>query len=91
MAHGRGQEILGEGRQGGGAPGFAGIPTAWWALKVVARFFSGTSFQGMHGGEGKAAVIFALFTGNKKNSTPKPRKNSASEEDHLPLQVLQST
>lgn len=30
------------------------------------------------------------ITGNKKNPTSKPGKNSASEEDHLPLQVLQS-
>lgn len=89
MAHGRGQEILGGGRQGGGAPGFAGIPTAWWALKVVARFVSlAPPSRGCT--EGKAAVILALFTGNKKNPTSKPGKNSASEEDHLPLQVLQS-
>lgn len=32
----------------------------------------------------------AGITGYKKNPTSKPGKNSASEEDHLPLQVLQS-
>jgi transient receptor potential cation channel subfamily V protein 2 len=40
--------------------------------------------------EGKVTVILVLFTGYKKNPTSKPGKNSASEEDHLPLQVLQS-
>lgn len=40
--------------------------------------------------EGKATVILVLFTGYEKNPTSKPGKSSASEEDHLPLQVLQS-
>lgn len=49
MARGRGQEILGGGKQGGGAPGFAVIPTAWWSFKVVVLLcIPGTSFQGMH-------------------------------------------
>lgn len=38
MAHGRSQEILGGGKQGGGAPGFAVVPTTWWAVKAVALF-----------------------------------------------------
>lgn len=40
--------------------------------------------------EGKATVILILFTGYEKNPTFKPGKNGASEEDHLPLHVLQS-
>ena len=35
----RGQGILGGGMQGGEVPGFAVIPTTWWALKAVALLF----------------------------------------------------
>lgn len=41
------EEIL-----GGEGPGFAVVPTTWWALKAVFLLcFPGTSFQAMHGGQ----------------------------------------
>lgn len=40
--------------------------------------------------KGKATVFFILFTGYEKNPTSKTGKSHATEEDHLPLQVLQS-
>lgn len=89
MAHGRGQEILGGGKQGGGTPGLAVIPTTQWSLKVVALLLS-LALPSRRCTEGKATVILVLFTGHEKNPTSKSGKNSASEEDHLPLQVLQS-